>query len=150
MSAQDMHQTTLSETFQNASTGAPKSIPGEGKKHSPFSIRLSEEERKHLEQLAGNRPLGAYIRDQLLGEKAHKRRALRKPTVGDEQYATLLAALGQSRLSSNLNQLAKHANMGILDVSGEVEQQLQDACQAVLAMRDVLFVALGLKAGGGS
>lgn len=150
MSAQDMRQTALSDVFHHVETGAPKSAASKKKGHSPFSVRLSEEERKYLEQRAGNRPLGAYIRDQLLGEKAQKRRKLRKPTLEDGQYAALLAALGQSRLSSNLNQLAKHANTGTLDVSGDTEQQLQDACAAVLAMREALFVALRLRSGGGS
>jgi len=68
---------------------------------------------------------------------------LRKPKINEQQVASVLAALGQSRISANLNQLAKHANMGILDISRDVEQELQDACAAIFAMRDVLFMALG-------
>ena len=117
------------------------------KRAAPFSLRLSVDERKHLEQLAGSRPLGAYIRERLLGGHAEKRRELRKPKINDEQYASLLAALGQSRLSNNLNQLAKSANMGTIDVSQDTEQQLKDASNAVLAMREALFTALGLKSG---
>jgi len=151
MSTQDTGQKNLSEVFHHSTPGAPSS-PSVRKKNtfSPFSIRFSEDERTYLEQQAGNRPLGAYIRGQLLGEKAQKRRTIRKPAIEDEQYAALLAALGQSRLSSSLNQLAKHANIGTLNVSGDTEQQLQDACQAILAMREALFIALRLRSGGGS
>lgn len=110
-------------------------------------MRLTAEERAYLEQLAGNRSLSAYIRGRLLGDHAEKRRDLRKPKLEDQQFAALLAALGESRMSSNLNQLAKHANMGTLDASQDVEQQLQEACEAVLAMRDALIMALNLAAG---
>ncbi|MBL1259813.1 MAG: hypothetical protein COB33_004675 [Thiotrichaceae bacterium] len=150
MSAQGTRQTNLSEVFHHSTSGAPLSPACKKKPHSPFSIRFSEDERSYLEQQAGNRPLGAYIRDELLAEKAQKRRISRKPAIEDVQYAALLAALGQSRLSSNLNQLSKNANTGTLDVSGDTEQQLQDACQAIFAMREALFVALRLRSGGGS
>jgi hypothetical protein len=119
------------------------------KRPSPFCIRLSPDERAYLERLAGNRPLGAYIRDRLLGDNVEKRRELRSPKIEQEQYAALLAALGHSHLSSNLNQLAKSANMGTLDISQELERQLQEAYDAVLEMRTALFMALGLKSGGG-
>ena len=41
----------------------------------------------------------------------------------------------------------KAANTGTLDVSEEVEQQLQDAYAAIIAMREALFIALGLRSG---
>ena len=143
MTLQDIAVLRASDSFNTVSCAAPQ--PGRKKPPSPFSIRLSEEERAYLLQQAGNKPLGAYIRERLLGDKADKRRTFRKPKVDDKQIAQVLAALGASRLSSNLNQLAKSANMGTLDVSRNVEQELQDACGAVLAMRDALLTALGLK-----
>ncbi len=128
---------------------AESAKPVRGKKPSPFSLRLSADERANLQAQAGGRPLGAFIRERLLGEQAEKRRFQRKPRIDDKQAAMLLAELGHSRLSSNLNQLAKHANTGSLDVSPEVERELHDAYLAVLAMRDALMAALGLKSGGG-
>ncbi len=65
--------------------------------------------------------------------------------MNNEQAAALLARLGQSRLSFNVNQLAKHANMGMLDVSRDLEQELEGACKAIYAMRDALFIALRLQ-----
>lgn len=113
----------------------------------PFSIRLTDEEKAHLKKKAGRRPLGAYCRDVLLKDKEMSRRSLRSPALEDSQYAALLAALGQSNLSSNLNQLAKHANMGTLDVSSDTELQLQAAYEAVIEMRKALLMALGMKFG---
>ncbi len=96
---------------------------------------------------AGGRSLGAYIRERLLGERVHHRRTPRRPNIDEKQLAAVLAELGHSRLSSNLNQLARAVNMGTLDLSQDVEQELRDACRAVSAMRDTLIYALGLKSG---
>ncbi len=119
--------------------------PYKAKNATPFSIRLTIEERSYLQYKAGAQPLGAYIRAQLLEGQHKKRRSLRKPKVNEKELVGLLAALGQSRMSSNLNQLAKAANTGTLDVSKDIEQQLQDAYGAVIEMRKALLMALGLK-----
>lgn len=114
-------------------------------KTKPFPIRFTTEERAYLEELAGSRPLGTYIREQLLGDRVAKRRSVRKPSIDDEKASELLAAIGRTHISSNLNQIARSVNMGTLDVREETDEQLQDACQAIFAMRDALYVALGLK-----
>lgn len=124
-----------------------KSITHKPKKGSPYSIRLTAEERAYLKQKAGNRSLSRYIRTQLLGDQAALRKELRQPQLSQSQYASLLANLGASRLSANVNQLAAHANMGTLEVSSEVEQELQDACAALKEMRKALLMALGMKSG---
>ena len=140
----------VSEAFGQASNAqASSSVRQKPKPAPPFSLRLSAEERARLEEQAGSRPLGSYIRHRLLGENTDKRRTIRKPKIDEQKLVLVLAQLGKSRLSSNLNQLAKAANMGTLDVSQEVGDQLQEACRTVLAMRDALITALGLKAEGG-
>lgn len=111
----------------------------------PFSLRLTPEERAYLEQKAGTRPLGAYIRTRLLDGRAEKRRPQRKPKVDEQKIALVLAELGRSRLSNNLNQLAKAVHTGTLGVPQDVERELLTACRAVSAMRDTLITALGLK-----
>ncbi|MEM6496990.1 MAG: hypothetical protein AAF709_09730, partial [Pseudomonadota bacterium] len=58
----------------------------------------------------------------------------------------VLAALGQSRLSSNLNQLAKSANIGTLPVTQETEDDLRQACTDIALMRRELLQALGQRA----
>ena len=148
MRGQEAVAPQVSEKFGQVSNSQVSS-PGVSKPAAPFSLRLSVEERALLDAQAGGRPLGAYIRQRLLGEKSDKRRSIRKPKVDERQIAALLAELGRSRLSSNLNQLAKAANVGTLDVSKEVEAQLQEMYQAILDMRDALITALGLKPEGG-
>ncbi len=46
--------------YQDVSTRQAEDAP------APFSLRLTFEERAALEQAAGDMPLGAYIRDQVL------------------------------------------------------------------------------------
>ncbi len=113
----------------------------------PFSLRLTDQERAYLGHQAGTRPLGAFIRAQLLEGRVEKRRPQRKPRADDQKIALVLAELGRSRLSANLNQLAKAANTGTLGLSATVEEELHEACQAVLSMRDNLIAALGLGEG---
>ena len=110
----------------------------------PFSLRLTVEERKRLDKMAGNQPLGSYIRDRLLGEQTEKRRKVKKPTVDSAMLALVLSELGQSRLASNINQLAKAANMGTLDITPEIEREIEQACQEIQTMRALLIAALGV------
>ncbi|MEL6227606.1 MAG: hypothetical protein AAFR01_11410, partial [Pseudomonadota bacterium] len=88
----------------------------------------------------------------LFGDPAHpfpSRRPAkkgRKPTADHVMLARLLGVLGQTRLASNLNQIAKAANIGALPVTPELEAELNDACSAVKEMRRDLIEALGIEA----
>lgn len=116
---------------------------------APFSLRLTFEERASLEQAAGDMPLGAYIRDQVLkGGKARQRRRYRRPVKDQQALGQLLGALGESHLANNLNQLAKSANTGSLAVTPETEKALRDACAEVHQMRSLLMRALGFDPNG--
>jgi hypothetical protein len=127
----------------------PPGSPGAAAR--PFSIRLTDEERRLLAARAGVQPLGAYVRNVILDDafQAPRQRMRRAPTpVRDhEALARVLAALGQSRLSSNLNQLAKAVNIGALPVTPETEQEISDACIAISTIRRDLMRALGFGAG---
>ncbi|MBX3568384.1 MAG: plasmid mobilization relaxosome protein MobC [Rhizobiaceae bacterium] len=115
----------------------------------PFSIRLTDKEKQRLLARAGRLPLGTYIRDLILrGEAQTTRRRWTTPLKGQTALAGVLAALGQSRIANNLNQLAKAANMGALPVTEETEAEISEACIAVSAMRRDLIVALGLNESG--
>ena len=119
--------TKLKYDFNGLADWAPPGVPKPDKpsnpeptnsKPKPFSLRLSFDERARLEQDASGMALGAYIRDRLFGENAAPRQTRGHFPVKD--YAALgrvLAALGQSRLSNNLNQLAKAVNTGSLPVT---------------------------------
>ena len=111
----------------------------------PFSLRLTPEERARLDDLAGSMPLGQYIRIQLLGPNAAVRKTRRRPSADAAKLALVLAELGKSRLATNINQLARAANMGELDIRPETEREILDACSEIRAMRTLLIAALGIK-----
>ncbi|CTQ55592.1 hypothetical protein LP7551_04135 [Roseibium album] len=115
----------------------------------PFSLRLTFEERANLEHQAAGMPLGAYIRKQVFGKDAKPRKTRGKHPVKDHvALGRVLGALGQSRLSSNLNQLARAVNTGSLPVTPDTEQSLQEACDAVHEIREELLRALGVQSAG--
>ncbi|WP_208976516.1 hypothetical protein [Polycladidibacter hongkongensis] len=88
--------------------------PEKRKKYPPpYSLRLTFEERALLEERAAGMPLSAYIRSQIPGEDVSPRRTRgRFPVKDHEALGRVLAQLGASRLSSNLNQLARAVNTG--------------------------------------
>lgn len=114
-------------------------------KSKPLSVRFTDAEKARLADLAGGVPLGQFIRERALGEATEARAKVRQPLKDAEPLGRLLGMLGQSRLSSNLNQLAKAANQGSLPVTKEVEDDLQAACAQIFEMRTLLLRALGLK-----
>ena len=117
------------------------------KKTPPFSLRLTFEERARLEQLAGDMPLGSYIKKKafdgkgLKGRRARSRQ--RRPIKDEQKLAHVLAILGQSRLANNLNQLAKSTHIGTLPLLPETERDIRRACADVALMRRELLRALG-------
>lgn len=115
---------------------------------APFSIRLSEGERVALAARAGGIPLGTYLKNVLLADLGPAVRKPRAVTADHVLLGRVLAALGSSRLSSNLNQLAKAVNLGVLPVSEETEADLRSACRDVADMRTCLLGALGVRSGG--
>ena len=111
---------------------------------TPFSLRLTFDKRAKLEQDAAGMSLGAYIRQKLLGDDVAPRKTQGKfPVKDQEALGRVLGALGSSRLSANLNQIAKAVNTGSLPVTPETEDDLREACAAVLVMREELMLALG-------
>lgn len=133
----------------SASKNKPIRAKRPGLAAKPFSIRLTEEERRHLGEQAGRRPLATYVRDLVLSQSTQASRQRQRAKLKDDtSLARVLAALGQSRISNNLNQIAKAVNVGILPVTPETEQDIASACQAVIAMRRDLMFALGSDGGG--
>lgn len=119
-----------------------------GKYPPPFSLRLTYEERARLEQDAAGKPLGAYIREQLLGDNVSPRKKIgNRPVQDQEALGRVLGALGGSRLSSNLNQLAKAVNTGSLPVTPETEADIREACREVVKIRLDLIRALDIAPG---
>jgi hypothetical protein len=120
------------------------------KRPPPFSLRLTSEERQQLERRAAGTSLGAYIRACLFGENAAnpastRRTRIKFPVKDHKALAHVLGQLGASRLSSNLNQLAKAVNSGSLPVNPETEHDLQEACRDIRAIKHMLMRALGFQ-----
>lgn len=119
-------QTAFSGDFTGAAHPG-QALETPRKTPSPFSLRLTFEERTRLEQEVGAMPLGAYIRSRLFSESAPpaRRRRGKQPVKDHQALAKMLGLLGQFRLASNLNQLAKAANTGSLPVNPDTEASLQ-------------------------
>jgi len=116
---------------------------------SPVSVRCTAEELEQIRSLADayGITLSALFRDAVLGEKQTKRkRKVRQPVKSKKELARLFALLGQSRIASNLNQLARAANSGSLVMTPDTEAELKRACKDVHFMRVTLLKALGLYA----
>lgn len=130
---------SISERDFNKVAGKPVK-----KREAPFSLRLTFEEKAALLEAANGVPLGAYIKAKLFGEPLEKvRRRNTNPIKDHEALGRVLGSLGESRLSQNLNQLARATNTGALPVSPEVEDALRNACAEVSKMRAELLRALG-------
>lgn len=121
-----------------------KPVRRTAKKPPPFSLRLNAEERARLEHAAAEMPLGSYIKARLFdGDLTPRRTRGRTPVKDHAALAQVLGMLGNMRLASNLNQLARASNIGTLPLTPEVEEDLSAACAAVIAMRVELMRALG-------
>jgi len=113
---------------------------------APFSIRFTDEERQRLEAQAGSMPLASYIKSVVFADEAPRYRSRRKPPVAEQQLlAAVLARLGDSRTSNNLNQIAKHLNQGTLVLDADLEADLNRAVAEVSWMRVVLLKSLGME-----
>lgn len=115
-----------------------------------LSVRFTAEEKANLTARAGATPLSTFIRDTLLEAATREpRRRRRSPVADQEALARVLAALGQSRLSSNLNQLARATNVGALEIDAETTSSLQQAMADIAEIRALLMRALGYADGAG-
>lgn len=114
---------------------------------SPFTMRLNPQEREKLAKLAKdmNMSQAAFIRAKVFDGLPLKQKKI-AATLDHQTLAKLLMMLGESRIANNLNQLAKHANCGTLELdSKELEAQINESYEAVIWMRQTLLQSLGLK-----
>lgn len=138
----------LGRSFNEIAAHAPELKRDKPKYPPPYSIRFTFEERAQLDAERGRQPLSTFIRERLFGEDASPRKKhVTGPVQDAEALGRVLGALGGSRLSANLNQLAKAVNTGSLPVTPETEADLQEACREVKALREDLLRALGKQPG---
>lgn len=114
------------------------------KRPAPLSIRVSDEQRECLLQMAGTMTVNAYVLWRLFGNDACKARQ-RRITRDMLLLAQILAKLGQSNLSLDLHTLAQSAKCGALHVTPEVEGELSQACSDVADIKSMLMDAIGIK-----
>ncbi|MFH1555902.1 MAG: plasmid mobilization relaxosome protein MobC [Pseudomonadota bacterium] len=114
-------------------------------RRGPLSIRLNDQELAILRQRANGLPLSRYVKQAALGDDAPVARRRLPPTQDHRSLGNILAALGQSRLANNLNQLAKAVNSGSLPVTVETEADLVQACRDIALIRHTLLAALGVE-----
>lgn len=118
------------------------------KRPAPFSLRLTFEQRAKLEAAAGDRSLAAYIHERLFeSEDPTPRRRTRHPVKDQQALSQVLGKLGETRLSSNLNQLARAVNTGSLAVTPDTEAALLNAATEIGEIRSLLIDALNLREG---
>lgn len=111
------------------------------------SLRLTFTEKARLQQDAAGMPVSDYMRWRLFDpNNPPPRRRGKNPVKDHKALAQALGLLGQSRLSSNLNQLARSANTGSLPVTPDTEAALLTALDEIHEIRRLLIEALNLGA----
>jgi hypothetical protein len=139
---------SLNVEFANKASGKfPKKsqTKQKAKRLAPFSLRLSAQEKAALEKEANGLPLGTYVRWKVLDKPPLRQRRTGQSIEDRKALGQALALLGNSRLSSNLNQLAFAANTGSLPLTPEVEAELRDAFTDIRFIRAFLLVAMGMQ-----
>jgi len=125
---------------------SPSQVTKPKKRAAPFSLRLTDEERTKIEEASGGMPVASYIKSVVLADDAptyRKRKAM--PEDDKRLLAEILARLGASRSANNLNQIAKHLNLGKLVVDDQLAEDLNMAIIDVAWIRTTLMEALGVK-----
>jgi hypothetical protein len=105
---------------------------------SPFTVRLSPEQRAELESRADRAGLsiGGYFTSAVFDTPPP--RQSRRPSVVEQELAKLMGAIG--RIGSNVNQLTHQAHLG----SWPDSRLLKQACDDIRMMRDTLIRAFGM------
>ena len=112
------HDPNVKPAFAKASLGKTRTAL------SPLTLRLTRDERTRLEELAAGMTLSAYVRACVFAENTKRPKS---PLQDKKSIAEALALLGQSRIASNLNQLAYHANIGALEMTAKERDQIEEA-----------------------
>ena len=116
---------------------------------SPYSIRFTPEQRAFIRAHASALKLAdsQWICQRLFAqaELYLPNQKILLPPDDDKHLAKILYLLGQSRMASNLNQIAKAVNMGTLILSPDVYAQIDESHHNIRWMRSELIKGLGLR-----
>jgi hypothetical protein len=116
------------------------------KRLAPIPVRATGEQIAEIERRAkaAGKSRNAFMLWRALGDDYKPPRVYhRKPVKDDQALARLLAKLGETRLASNINQLAKATNSGSLPVTPDVAAALHQSADEIAAMSRMLRAALG-------
>jgi len=87
--------------------------------------------------------LSAYIRACVFAQETKRRKRRPQTAIANKAAAAeALALLGQSRIASNLNQLAYHSNVGAFIEDAVSKAQIAEANEHLAAIRVLLMTAL--------
>lgn len=117
------------------------------KASTPFSIRLTPEERKRLSEDAAGEPLGTYVKTVLFAPttKAAARRAMidhHKIKIGQ-----VLAMVGSSGIGDALTTMALAIQSGTFEDEAEIKAALERCEKELSEIRAALLKALGIRKG---
>ena len=109
----------------------------------PFSMRLSVEERARLDALAGDMPMGAYVRSRLFDTPSPRHHKMRRFDVDKSLLKKLVRELGRQHISSRLHRIMDAIDDGDLEVGDKLELELRYLCSELRHLRRNIRKAVG-------
>ena len=106
-------------------------------------FRVNDEDYTRLLDAAGDMTLSAYMRAVLFDRSLKKVRTNRKPAKDQQALAQILSAVMRSNMPSNLNQIAKAVNCGLVAMPDEAIETLNHVLEELRDIRKMLLHALG-------
>jgi hypothetical protein len=110
---------------------------------TPFSIRLTDEERAKLDALAGDMPMADYVRTRLFDTPSPRHHKMRRFDVNQSLLKKLLRELGRQHISSRLHLIMNSIDDGDLEVDDKLELELHYLCSELRHLRRNIRKALG-------
>lgn len=118
-------------------------------KRKPYSILMSEAERYRAEQLATiiGVTVPELIRLAIDSDNLEKNLLkMKKKHLDRKEAVQILAALGRTRVFSNLNQLVRAIHTGSFSTNNpDTDKQLEELIDVILWVRATLMQMQGLK-----
>lgn len=136
-------KTTVKKDFRH-SARSQIAVKPKGEKLYPMSFRVTAGEKTQIKSNAGDNSVSQYLRLAALKGEVLPRKT--NASIKIDMAARILGMLGQSDLHSNISKIANAAQQGALPVTEDLTQELQNACALIIAMRQDLIEALGIKA----
>lgn len=132
---------SVADKFNDATTGT---TDHKRKRPAPLSLRLNSEERAALEAAANGMSLSRYVKGRIFDAGGKPKSSGRAQPVRDHvALAQVLGMLGAMEVAGSFRELAAAAKSGALPVTPETEEELLNACAAVLAIKAEVMRALG-------